>query len=298
MESLSPPMTLIIGPCVIEDEGLVMEIAQELRSQLNDLDVELYFKASFDKANRSSIDSFRGPGLKEGLRILEKVKGELALKLLTDVHTLEQVEPVSQVVDYIQVPAFLCRQTDLVVESAKMACLNQCRLNIKKGQFLAPWDVKNIKEKVDACLEQHMKEVPHERRKKDWFTITERGSSFGYNNLVVDMSGIHVMRGLGLTVVYDATHSIQLPGGGPGAKRTDGKRQYLETLARSAFAAGADGLFMECHPRPSEAKSDAANAFPLQYVRPFVEQVLKIRSLVSEMPYLLPESQEVLASSN
>jgi 2-dehydro-3-deoxyphosphooctonate aldolase (KDO 8-P synthase) len=285
------PMTLIAGPCVIEDEGLVLEIAQELKRQLSGLPVQLYFKASFDKANRTSIDGFRGPGLKEGLRILAKVKEETGLPLLTDFHTPEQAEPVAEVIDFLQVPAFLCRQTDMIVAAAEAAIKKGRRLNIKKGQFLAPWDAKNIVEKVRAVEEKLKAEGVKTQSQADWFCLTERGATFGYNTLVVDMVAFQCMKQFGVPVIYDATHSIQVPGMGKGGKSTGGKREYLEVLARSAMAAGADGLFMECHPRPTEAKSDGPNAFYLEYVGTFVSQLLAIRSLVANQPKLLPEAR-------
>jgi len=282
-----PHMTLIAGPCVIEDEGLVLEVAQELKRQLEGLPLRLTFKASFDKANRSSIEGFRGPGMTEGLKTLAKVRERTGLPILTDLHTPEQARPVAEVVDFIQVPAFLCRQTDLVVAAAEQALLHGRRLNIKKGQFLAPWDAKNIVDKVRAV------EVRDGRRfESDGFFITERGVSFGYNTLVVDMSGFQCIQGFGVPVIYDATHSIQMPGAGAGGKSTGGKREYLETLARAAMAAGADGLFMECHPRPHEAKSDGPNAFYLEHVGTFVRQLLAIRELVASQPKLLPEAQK------
>ncbi len=282
-----PHMTLIAGPCVIEDEGLVLEVAQELKRQLEGLPLKLTFKASFDKANRSSIEGFRGPGMTEGLKTLAKVRERTGLPILTDLHTPEQARPVAEVVDFIQVPAFLCRQTDLVVAAAEQALLHGRRLNIKKGQFLAPWDAKNIVDKVRAV------EVRDGRRfESDGFFITERGVSFGYNTLVVDMSGFQCIQGFGVPVIYDATHSIQMPGAGAGGKSTGGKREYLETLARAAMAAGADGLFMECHPRPHEAKSDGPNAFYLEHVGTFVRQLLAIRELVASQPKLLPEAQK------
>jgi 2-dehydro-3-deoxyphosphooctonate aldolase (KDO 8-P synthase) len=285
MSKLSP-MTLIAGPCVIEDAGLVLEVAQELKRQLQGLPLRLTFKASFDKANRSSIEGFRGPGLTEGLKILAKVREKTGLPILTDLHTPEQARPVAEVVDFIQVPAFLCRQTDLVVAAAEQALQHGRRLNIKKGQFLAPWDAKNIVEKVRAVEARDGK-----RFGPDGFFITERGVSFGYNTLVVDMSGFQCIQGFGVPVIYDATHSIQMPGAGAGGKSTGGKREYLETLARAAMAAGADGLFMECHPRPQEAKSDGPNAFYLEHVGTFVRQLLAIRELVASQPKLLPEAQ-------
>jgi 2-dehydro-3-deoxyphosphooctonate aldolase (KDO 8-P synthase) len=282
----SQKMTLIAGPCVIEDEGLVLEVAQELKRQLAGLPLSLTFKASFDKANRSSIEGFRGPGMKEGLKILSRVRDKTGLPILTDLHTPEQAKPVAEVVDFIQVPAFLCRQTDLVVAAAESALALGRRLNIKKGQFLAPWDAKNIVEKVRAVESRDGK-----RFGEDDFFITERGVSFGYNTLVVDMSSFQCIQRFGVPVIYDATHSIQMPGAGAGGKSTGGKREYLETLARAAMAAGANGLFMECHPRPSEAKSDGPNAFYLEHVGTFVKQLLSIRELVSSQPKLLPEAR-------
>jgi 2-dehydro-3-deoxyphosphooctonate aldolase (KDO 8-P synthase) len=280
-----PPMTLIAGPCVIEDEGLVMEIATELKHQLQGLPVQLFFKASFDKANRSSIDGFRGPGLTEGLKILNRVKEKVGLPLLTDVHMPDQAEAVAKVVDFLQVPAFLCRQTDLIVATTE-ACLNWNRkLNVKKGQFLAPWDAKNIVEKVQAVEAKH-----HGPHKKVDLHLTERGVCHGYNSLVVDMISFQTMAKMGVPTIYDATHSIQMPGGGPGGKSTGGKREYLEVLARAAFAAGADGLFMECHPRPEVAKSDGPNAFYLEHVGEFIKQILEFRRLAKTFPKLLPEA--------
>ncbi len=279
-------MTLIAGPCVIEDAGLVLEVAQELKRQLEGLPIKLTFKASFDKANRSSIDGFRGPGMAEGLKILSKVREKTGLPLLTDLHTPEQARPVAEVVDFLQVPAFLCRQTDLVVAAAESALALGRRLNIKKGQFLAPWDAKNIVEKVRAVEARDGRKFAD-----DGFFITERGVTFGYNTLVVDMSGFQCIQRFGVPVIYDATHSIQMPGAGTGGKSTGGKREYLETLARAAMAAGADGLFMECHPRPSEAKSDGPNAFYLEHVGTFVRQLLAIRELVASQPKLLPEAR-------
>jgi 2-dehydro-3-deoxyphosphooctonate aldolase (KDO 8-P synthase) len=286
MSSLSE-MTLIAGPCVIEDEGLVLEVAQELKRQLDGLPIRLYFKSSFDKANRTSIDGFRGPGLEKGLKILEKVRTQTGLPILTDFHTPDQAERVAEFCDFIQIPAFLCRQTDIIVEGARAALKHGRRLNVKKGQFLAPWDAKNIVDKVRACERKYASGVPA----PDWFCLTERGTSFGYNTLVVDMISFSEMKSFGVPVIYDATHSIQSPGGGAGGKSTGGKRQYLEVLARAALAAGADGLFMECHPRPSEAKSDGPNAFYLEHVGAFIRQLLSIRDLVSAMPKLLPEAR-------
>ncbi len=279
-----PPMTLIAGPCVIEDEGLVMEIATELKRQLHGLPLQLFFKASFDKANRSSIDGFRGPGMKEGLKILTKVKERTGLPLLTDIHTPDQAEEVAKHIDFLQIPAFLCRQTDLIVSVTEAAIKWNRKVNIKKGQFLAPWDAKNIVDKVRAV------EASHSSKKVD-LHLTERGVTFGYNTLVVDMTSFQTMSKFGVPTIYDATHSIQSPGGGPGGKSTGGKRENLEVLARAAFAAGADGLFMECHPRPSMAKSDGPNAFYLEHVGAFVQQILEFRRLAKTLPKLLPEAQ-------
>lgn len=277
-------MTLIAGPCVIEDEGLMLEIAQELKRQLAGLSLQLYFKASFDKANRTSISSFRGPGMEAGLKILEHVREKTGLPLLTDFHTPEQAEPVARVVDFLQIPAFLCRQTDMIAAGAEAALKHGRRLNVKKGQFLAPWDARNIVDKV--------REVAGGARDlADWFCLTERGTSFGYNTLVVDMIGFQCMQGFGVPIIYDATHSIQTPGAASGGKTTGGKREYLETLARAAMAAGADGLFMECHPRPAQAKSDGPNAFYLEHVGDFIKQLLEIRAVVSRQPKLLPEAK-------
>jgi len=286
LHSSVPPMTLIAGPCVIEDEGLVMEVATELKRQLHGLPVQIFFKASYDKANRSSIDGFRGPGLKEGLRILTKVKEKTGLPLLTDIHTPDQAEEVAKQVDFIQVPAFLCRQTDLIVAAAEAALKWNRKLNVKKGQFLAPWDTKNIVDKVRAVESTHSGS-----QKKVDLHLTERGVSFGYNSLVVDMTSFQTMSKFGVPTIYDATHSIQSPGAGPGGKSTGGKREYLEVLARAAFAAGADGLFMECHPRPQMAKSDGPNAFYLEHVGAFIQQILEFRRLAHTFPKLLPEAQ-------
>jgi 2-dehydro-3-deoxyphosphooctonate aldolase (KDO 8-P synthase) len=285
------PMTLIAGPCVIEDEGLVMEVATELRRQLEGLPIRLYFKSSFDKANRTSIEGFRGPGLRAGLKVLEGVRAKTGLPVLTDFHTPEQAEPVAAVVDFLQIPAFLCRQTDLIVAGAEAALKHGRRLNVKKGQFLAPWDAKNIVEKVRAVEERWRKNHGIGDSSYDWFCLTERGTSFGYNTLVVDMISFQTMSAFGVPIIYDATHSIQSPGAGSGGKSTGGKREYLETLARAAMAAGADGLFMECHPRPEAAKSDGPNAFYLEHVGAFVKQLLAIRSLVAGQPKLLPEAR-------
>lgn len=284
------PMTLIAGPCVIEDNtldaGIVFEIAEELKRQLGDLmasgEINLTFKASFDKANRTSIDGFRGPGMDLGLKILDRVRARTGLPVLTDFHTPEQARPVAEMVDFMQIPAFLCRQTDLIVAGAEEALKHGRRLNVKKGQFLAPWDAKNIVEKAQA-----VEEKIGIQGKKDWLCLTERGSSFGYNALVVDMTGFQVMSGFGVPTIHDATHCVQSPGAGAGGKSTGGKREMIEVLARAAMAAGADGLFMECHPRPEVAKSDGPNAFYLEHVGAFVRQILAFRKLAHESPKYL-----------
>ena len=273
---------------MIESEALLFEIAESLLKQTEGLDVELYFKASFDKANRSSIEGFRGPGMEEGLRLLQKVRDEFGLKLVTDFHEPSQAEMVASVVDMLQIPAFLCRQTDLIQAGAKAALKYGRRLNIKKGQFLAPWDAKNIVEKVHETAK--LEGLTPSR--SDWLLLTERGVSFGYNRLVVDMISFQEMKRFGVETVYDATHSIQLPGAGIGGKSTGGQRQYLEVLARAAFAAGAEGLFMECHPRPAEAKSDGPNAFYLEHVGAFVRQILELREWSKTHSFLLPEAKQ------
>lgn len=284
------PMTLIAGPCVIEDDSLdaafALEVAQELKLQLQPLvdsgELKLYFKSSFDKANRTSIDGFRGPGLDLGVKILDRVRAKTGLPVLTDVHTPDQAAPVAEMIDFLQVPAFLCRQTDMIVACAEAALKYKRRLNVKKGQFLAPWDAKNIVEKARA-VEKKMGVQGTE----DWLCLTERGSSFGYNNLVVDMSSFQIMGGFGVPTIHDATHSVQSPGAGAGGKSTGGRREIIEVLARAAMAAGADGLFMECHPRPEVAKSDGPNAFYLEHVGAFVRQMLEFRKLAANSPKFL-----------
>jgi 2-dehydro-3-deoxyphosphooctonate aldolase (KDO 8-P synthase) len=283
-----PAMTVIAGPCVIEDEGMLLEVAKELKSQLSGLPVRLYFKSSFDKANRTSIHGFRGPGLEDGLRMLGKVKAQTGLPLLTDFHSAEQAEPVAQVVDFLQVPAFLCRQTDMIMAAAHAALTHGRRVNVKKGQFLAPWDTRNIVTKAREVQGVLAKTPGFKAPPPDWLTLCERGASFGYNTLVVDMTGIPVMQSYGVPVIHDATHSVQRPGGGSGGASTGGRREFIETLSRSAMAAGADGIFLECHPNPSKAKSDGPNAMPLELVGPFIRQMLAIRQAVSDLPKLLP----------
>ena len=252
---------LIAGPCVIESERHALMMASEIARIAERLDVPYIFKASYDKANRSSARSFRGFGLEEGLRILQRVKDETGVPVITDVHESEQVAAVAEVADVLQIPAFLCRQTDLL----QAAAMSERVINVKKGQFLAPWDVANIIEKVETggCRE---------------IMLTERGTSFGYNNLVVDMRSFPIMRGFGYPVVFDVTHSVQLPGGLGDA--TDGQAEYIEHLARAGVACGIDGLFMEVHDNPPMALSDAATQFALDKLEPLLETLLRIHELV------------------
>ncbi len=255
------PLVLIAGPCVIESEDITFEIATRLSSIAEKLSMPYIFKASFDKANRSSIDSYRGPGLKKGLEILDEVKRKFGVPVLTDIHCSEQIEPVAEVVDILQIPAFLCRQTDLLVAAANCGK----PINVKKGQFLAPWDVKNI---IEKC----------KRFAPDSLTITERGVSFGYNNLVSDMRALPIVRQMGVPVIFDATHSVQLPGGQ--STSSGGQREFVPHLARSAVAAGCDGVFFECHPCPDEALCDGPNALPIDRMEGLLKQLLEIDSIV------------------
>jgi len=249
--------TLIAGPCVIESEENVMQIAKELKKITDDLGIEYYFKASFDKANRTSIYSYRGPGLTEGLKILKKVKDTCGLRIVTDIHEHCQAEPASKVADILQIPAFLCRQTDLLVAAAKTGKT----INVKKAQFLAPWDMKNVVKKLEESGNNHI-------------MLCERGTTFGYNTLVVDMTSIIEMKKFGYPVIFDATHSVQKPGGKGDA--TGGNREYVEYLAKAAIAVGTDGLFLEVHPEPDEAKSDGPNMIPLLELRALLERLIKV----------------------
>jgi len=251
------PHFLIAGPCVIEDERLVLDTAQRVAEIARALHMPYIFKSSYDKANRSSIGSFRGPGLKAGLKVLLKVKKQLGLPVLTDVHAVDEVVEAAEVVDVLQIPAFLCRQTDLLVAAGNTGRV----VNVKKGQFLAPWDMANVVKKLEesGC-----------RR----ILLTERGASFGYNNLVVDMRALPVMRGFGYPVVFDATHSVQLPGGA--GTRSSGQREFITPLASAAAAAGCDGFFMEVHPNPEAALSDGPNMVPLSQLKPLLERLTRI----------------------
>jgi len=251
------PLAYMMGLNVLEDEALALEVGQELQRILKPIGKSFVFKASFDKANRSSIKSFRGAGIEEGLEILEKVKGKLNLPVITDVHEASQCEAVAQVSDIVQIPAFLCRQTDLVVAAARAVEKSGGLLHVKKGQFLAPWDCRNILSKIKEAAPS-----------RDLTILCERGVSFGYNNLVVDMLGIPEMQALGAPVSIDATHAVQLPGAGKGNggenTATGGRRSGVEILALSSVAAGADGMFLEFHPDPDKAKCDGPSAWPLK----------------------------------
>lgn len=249
--------TLIAGPCVIESEENVMQIAEIVKGIAKRLDLDYYFKASFDKANRTSISSYRGPGIDKGLEILQQVKDTYGLKICTDIHEPWQAEKTAQVADIIQIPAFLCRQTDLLVAAAKTGKT----INIKKAQFLAPWDMKNVVTKVEESGNHNI-------------MLCERGTSFGYNTLVVDMTGIVEMKKFGYPVVMDATHSVQKPGGKGNA--TGGNREYVEPLAKAAIAAGADALFFEVHPDPDNALSDGPNMVKLDEFEELLKGVIKV----------------------
>ena len=251
---------LIAGPCVIESEEMVMEIATELKMISKRLNINLIFKASFDKANRTSINGFRGPGMEEGLRILKRVKEELGLPIITDVHEISQCEKVAEVVDILQIPAFLCRQTDLLIAAAKTGL----PVNVKKGQFLAPWDMKNVVKKMEDSGNKNI-------------LLCERGTTFGYNNMVVDMRGLVEMRKFGYPVILDVTHSVQRPGGFGDA--TAGDREYVYPLIRAGLAIGIDGIFAEVHPNPETAKSDGPNMLRLSEI----EEILKTAIIIDDL---------------
>ncbi len=259
----SGDLFLIAGPCVIESEEHALRMAEIIKGVVRSLNFPFIFKASYDKANRTSIRSFRGPGLKEGLRILKKVKDEVHVPVLTDVHQAADVAAVAEVADVLQIPAFLCRQTDLIVAAA----LSGRPVNIKKGQFVSPWDIRHA---VDKCRDAGNAQV----------FVTERGSSFGYNNLVVDMRSLAIMRKFA-PVVFDATHSVQLPSASPGdgdkPAASAGQPEFIPVLARAAVAAGIDGIFMEVHDNPAEAKSDGANALDTRHLRALLKELLAIK---------------------
>lgn len=257
------PLALIAGPCVIEGEEFTLRVAERVRDICRDAGVPVIFKASYDKANRSSDRSFRGPGPEEGLRILAKVRGATGLPVTTDVHDVSQVAAAADAVDLLQIPAFLCRQTDLLAAAAKTGK----PVNVKKGQFLAPHDAKNIVDKLRAAGGAGI-------------LLTERGTTFGYNNLVVDMRGLPVLRAFGCPVIFDATHSVQLPGGAGTA--SSGQREFVAPLARAAVAVGVDGVFLEVHPEPDRAPSDGSNMIPLDALPPLLESLLRVREAVGD----------------
>lgn len=256
-------LLLIAGPCVIETEENVMLIAEKMKAIAENLKLDYYFKASFDKANRTSITSYRGPGIENGLSILQKVKNKYGLRIATDIHEVWQAEKVAEVADIIQIPAFLCRQTDLLVAAAKTGKI----INVKKAQFLAPWDMKNVIKKLETSGAKDI-------------MLCERGTSFGYNTLVVDMTGIVEMKKLGYPVVMDATHSVQKPGGNGTA--TGGNRMYVEPLAKAAIAAGADALFFEIHPNPDEALSDGPNMVKLDEFENMLRRIIRVYDALKE----------------
>jgi 2-dehydro-3-deoxyphosphooctonate aldolase (KDO 8-P synthase) len=259
------PFALVAGPCVIESAAHALEIASSLKEIAARCGVPLIFKASYDKANRTSRASFRGPGLDAGLRTLADIKSRTGLPILTDIHEPSHARPAADVVDVLQIPAFLCRQTDLLVAAARTGKA----INVKKGQFLAPSDMRHVIEKITAEGNQSV-------------LVTERGVSFGYNNLVVDVRAFPMLRALGYPVVFDVTHSLQLPGAGDGV--TAGLAQYIEPLASAGVAAGVDALFMEVHEEPSRAKSDAGNALRLDLLEPLLRKLTRIERAVSEQP--------------
>jgi len=264
------PLFFIAGPCVIESEELILDTASQLKAVSDELDVPIIFKSSFDKANRSSIDSYRGPGIEEGLRILQRVKDELNMPVLTDVHEDTPLDEVASVVDVMQTPAFLSRQTNFIVN----VCAQGIPVNIKKGQFLAPLDMLQVANKAKSTGNQQI-------------MVCERGASFGYNNLVSDMRSLSLMRQTGCPVVYDATHSVQMPGGL--GSTSGGQREMVPVLARAAAAAGVAGIFMECHPDPAKAMSDGPNSWPLHKVSALIKQLMEIDGVVKSQPRLEDE---------
>ena len=261
------PFFLISGSCVVESEKMSLDIAETLKDITDRLSIPYIFKASFDKANRSSHTSFRGPGMEEGLRILEKVKNEMGVPVLTDVHEDTALDEVADVVDVVQTPAFLCRQTNFIQKVAKL----NIPVNIKKGQFLAPWDMKNVVDKARATGNEQI-------------MVCERGYTFGYNNLVSDMRGLATMRESNCPVIFDATHSVQLPGGQGNC--SGGERQHVPVLARAAMAVGISGLFMESHPKPDEALSDGPNSWPLDRMEELLTTLLELDQVVKSQAYL------------
>ena len=261
---LNRPLFLIAGPCVIESQQMAMDTAGALQEICRELNLPFIYKSSYDKANRSSGKSFRGFGMDAGLKILSEVKAQLGVPVLTDVHSIEEIEPVASVVDVLQTPAFLCRQTDFIHAVASSGK----PVNIKKGQFLSPWDMQNVVEKAREASSQ------------DNIMVCERGASFGYNNLVSDMRSLAVMRNTACPVVFDATHSVQLPGGQ--GTVSGGQREFVPVLARAAVAAGISGLFMETHPNPSKALSDGPNAFPLGHLKSLLKTLMVLDEAVKQ----------------
>lgn len=251
------PLALISGPCVIESEESALHAAEFLKNLCQRLGINFIYKSSYDKANRSSIHSFRGPGLKEGLRILEKVKTTFNVPVLTDVHSPEETLAAAQVCDVIQIPAFLCRQTDLISAAGSTGVV----INVKKGQFMAPWDMKNVVQKIEEMGNSNI-------------ILTDRGTTFGYNNLVCDMRGIAIMKKLGYPVCFDASHAVQIPGGH--GTSSGGEREFIPTLAKSALAAGADCLFVESHANPSHAKSDKDSVYPFSEMETLLKEAKRI----------------------
>jgi 2-dehydro-3-deoxyphosphooctonate aldolase (KDO 8-P synthase) len=255
------PLVVIAGPCVIESEEMTFRTAESLKEMSVELDMPLIFKSSFDKANRSSLSSFRGPGIKKGLKVLGDVKKRFSLPVTSDVHAVDQVEPAAEVLDLLQIPAFLCRQTDFVLAASKTGK----PVNVKKGQFLSPWEVKNITEKFVSTGNRNL-------------LITERGSSFGYHNLVVDYRGFSVIRSLGTPLIFDVTHSLQLPGGE--GSHSGGQREFAAPLMRAAVGTGVDGLFIEVHPEPDRALCDGPNMIALSEIKELLKQAKSIHELV------------------
>ena len=255
------PLYIIAGPCVIESEDIAFYTAEQLKVICSQVGLSLLFKSSYDKANRTSLSSFRGPGLEKGLQIFSDVRSRFGIPVISDVHSIDEVKPASEVLDAFQIPAFLCRQTDLVLSASHTGK----PVNIKKGQFLAPWDVKNIIDKFISTGNRNL-------------FITERGASFGYNNLVVDFRGLPIMRAFGYPVIFDVTHSLQLPGGL--GSSSGGQKEFAEPLARAAVAAGVDGLFMEVHPDPDKALCDGPNMIPIDAVPDFLRVMKQIHNAV------------------
>ena len=270
---LHRPLFLIAGPCVVESRQLQVDVAGELKAICASLSIPFIFKSSYDKANRSSHASFRGPGMEEGLRILDEVRRQVEVPVLTDVHTVDEIRTVAATVDVLQTPAFLCRQTDFIQAVASAGK----PVNIKKGQFLAPWDMKNVIDKARAAA----REVG---LSEDRFLACERGVSFGYNNLVADMTSLAEMRNSGAPVVFDVTHSVQKPGGLGGS--SGGVREMVPVLARAGVGVGVAGLFMETHPNPAEAFSDGPNAVPLKHMKTLLAQLVALDRVVKQQPLL------------